>query len=241
MSVLLTVAQRKLLNFKWNLWNASAPLFGDVHLPPLVVPVWSEGEGPPMRSCLCPRVRVPACCTGQSFPSWRAEYSLSCWGAALPGQDSNHLAHSMTSRGVKLGLDHCVSLPRSLLTFTIIQCFFSTFFQGKGQTPCQTASCILFTLDICTHFPVLTVAKTRPHCKEWAVGGHSLPYFPISSGCSSFCFSGSGSSLDFCVGMLNPVIWQKLYLRSSGTCHLTVFCHRQAMRVETGRWDFNLV
>lgn len=114
-------------------------------------------------------------------------------------------------------------------------------FRGKGQTPCQTASCILFTLDIYTHFPVLTAVKTGPRCQEWAVGIHSLPYFPRSTGCSSLCFSGSGSSLDSCVSMVNSLIWQKLYCRSSGTCHLIVFCHRQATRVERGRWHFNLV
>lgn len=199
------------------------------------------GWGTPTGSCLCTQVRVPAYCTGQSFPSWRAEYSLSCWTAALPGQDSDHLAHRVTSNSVKPGLDYCVSPPRSLLTFTIIQCFFSTFFQGEGQTPCHTTSRIPFTLDISAHFPVLTAAKTGPHCQERAVGGHSLPHFHIFTGCSSFCFSASGSSLDFCMGMLNPLIWQKLYCRSSGTCHLTVLCHRQGMRVEMGRWDFNLV
>lgn len=163
--------------------------------------------------------------------------SLSCWTAALPGQDSDHLAHRVTSNSVKPGLDYCASPPKSLLTFTIIQCFFSTFFQGEGQTPCHTTSRIPFTLDISAHFPVLTAAKTGPRCQERAVGGRSLPHLHIFTGCSSFCFSASGSSLD----MLNPLIWQKLYCRSSGTCHLTVLCHRQGMRVEMGRWDFNLV
>lgn len=89
-------------------------------------------------------VRVPACCTGQSFPSWRAGYSLSSWAAALPGQDSDHLAHSMTSSTVKPGLDYCVSPPRSLVTFTIIQCFFSTFLQGKRAN--TLSDCFLYSV-----------------------------------------------------------------------------------------------
>lgn len=178
---------------------------------------------------------------GQSFPSWRAEYSLSCWAAALPRQDSDPLAHRVTLSSVKTGLDYCVS-PRSLCS--LLQSFSASsglYSTGKGQTPCQAASCVLFTLDIYTHFPVLAAVKTRPHCQEWAVGGHSLTYFSLPTGCSSFCFSGSGCSLDFCVGMFNLLNWQKLSCRALDTCHLTVFCCRQAMRVEMGRWDFNLV
>lgn len=97
---------------------------------------------------------------GQSFPSWRAEHSLSCWAAALPRQDSDPLAHRVTLSSVKTGLDYCVS-PRSLCS--LLQSFSASSglsSTGKGQTPCQAASCVLFTLDIYTHFPVLAAVKT---------------------------------------------------------------------------------
>lgn len=148
------------LQFKWNYLNASAPLLLEM----CIFQLWlylcghSVGEGPQRGHVCTPRVRsllvalgshslageqTAHCPAGQLFCLARTVIILHTgW---LPAE-SNQVWITVFSP------------PRSLLTFTIIQCFFSTFFRGESAN--TLSDCSLYSI----HTLHLHLLSCLNHC-----------------------------------------------------------------------------